>query len=751
MWACFVTLETIVCHPDVNRKNTKTGTITSDRSSLPKSLQNSYVSAQSNYMLSLILLQYFYKLEVLYHASVQGTNDSSVVSKVSAATQGYFLDDFLRGFVCKVSRRAPLINRGYYVRWKAVDHCVKQFLRVTEGCTRRQVLSLGAGFDSLYFRLHAEGSLEKVVVFEVDFPDVAQRKAALINSSSHLREVLRDWDPQPHLPTGNTPARRGSQYCLLGVDVRVEKDVEAALSRAGLQWSAPTLLLSEVVLTYMDTHLSDGVIAWAARLFPHSLFVMYEQVRPHDPFGKVMQDHFLKLNSALNALSHYPDTAAQRQSAVTVDCYLCCIQGWGSCVCLDMNQFFLGLVSEKERRRVESLEPFDEFEEWHQKCSHYFILTASKGCLTSQGLIRAPSVSPVPCMSPTLSPQKHPVLPITGGPEGPHVEGLGMASAVLGPGVILLTGGSGRGGRGGADMVLIRGQAGWRCVCLESRTGVRMYHTLTAVPGWGCIVYGGRSSPLNPIGSVVRVTFDPTSLPDSSAPVSPVSECLSLTEMVCTGNGASSRWRHTANLLRYRGRTVAEPVLGDAHFLCVDNQHWTEVPVEGDPPEPRHSHSACGYGGGVVIFGGLSGGGVPLGDVVLLRPTDEGRPKIVHSFSTLRGGAEPLTSVMLEGHLYMYSHSAHVIGHKLVILGGVWLQAEGVPGLAVIDLTTGGSMEHCLDTSAVPWPLMLHSFCSELLDEEGAAVALIGGGGNCFSFGTHLNPKPVTLDVGLVL
>lgn len=39
-----------------------------------------------------------------------------------------------------------------------------------------------------------------------------------------------------------------------------------------------------------------------------------------------------------------------------------CYQGWEECVCLDMNQFYLGLVSEEERRRVESLEPFDEHE-----------------------------------------------------------------------------------------------------------------------------------------------------------------------------------------------------------------------------------------------------------------------------------------------------------------------------------------------------------------------------------------------------
>lgn len=43
---------------------------------------------------------------------VQGTNDSSVVSKVSAAAQGYFHDVFLQHFVCKVARRAPLINRS---------------------------------------------------------------------------------------------------------------------------------------------------------------------------------------------------------------------------------------------------------------------------------------------------------------------------------------------------------------------------------------------------------------------------------------------------------------------------------------------------------------------------------------------------------------------------------------------------------------------------------------------------------------
>lgn len=46
---------------------------------------------------------------------------------------------------------------------------------------------------------------------------------------------------------------------------------------------------------------------------------------------------------------------------------------------------------------------------------------------------------------------------------------------------------------------------------------------------------------------------------------------------------------------------------------------------------------------------------------------------------------------------------------------------------------------------------MLHSFCSEHTDPEEPELLLIGGGGNCFSFGTHFNRQPVTVDLRPVL
>ncbi|XP_071400697.1 tRNA wybutosine-synthesizing protein 4 [Centroberyx affinis] len=665
--------------------------------------------------------------------AVQGTNDSSVVSKVSAAAQGYFQDAFLQHFVCKVARRAPLINRGYYVRWRAVDHCVRRFLQITENCPRRQILSLGAGFDSLYFRLHEEGVLDRAVVFEVDFPDVARRKAALIGAKITLRANL---DSQLPSLTGPVYVSSG-QYRLLGVDVREESQVEEALGGAGLDWDAPTLLLSEVVLTYMETQWSDAVIGWAAKLLSHSLFVMYEQICPHDPFGRIMQDHFLKLNSTLHALRQYPDTAAQTHRFLD--------KGWEQCVCLDMNDFYLGLVPEEERRRVESLEPFDEYEEWHQKCTHYFILTASRGSLTTQALLTHPPVTPIPSMSPSWSPMALSVRPM---PEEVCMEGLGMASTSLGPGQLLLTGGSSRGGRGAVTRVLLRGQAGWRCACVEPSVdwGVRLYHTVTSLPGGGAVIYGGRSSPLNPIRSLLRVSLDPDAPPDSLCSENQDTVKLCVKQMAFTGDPPQPRWRHSATMLSHNGkdflfvfggRNELEAVLGDGHFLCLDQQHWTEIPVEGTAPKARLSHSACSYQGGVVVFGGLGTGGVPLGDTVVLRPTDRG-----FCWERLEVQPPPVPR---------YSHSAHVIGEKLVVVGGVWLHSDGVPGVAVIDLTTWSSVEFTLDTTSVPWPLMLHSFCSELTDPEEPAVLLIGGGGNCFSFGTHLNPQPVIVDLRPVL
>ncbi len=41
--------------------------------------------------------------------------------------------------------------------------------------------------------------------------------------------------------------------------------------------------------------------------------------------------------------------------------------------------------------------------------------------------------------------------------------------------------------------------------------------------------------------------------------------------------------------------------------------------------------------------------------------------------------------------------------------------------------------------------IMLHNHASVYLDHVGLIV--FGGGGNCFSFGTHLNKSPIVIDI----
>lgn len=77
--------------------------------------------------------------------SIMSTNNSSIVSKRSVERL-YYPDEphFFRYFVKKPQRRAPLINRGYWLRMKAIDHVVRQFLEEPSKKSKI-IINLGCG------------------------------------------------------------------------------------------------------------------------------------------------------------------------------------------------------------------------------------------------------------------------------------------------------------------------------------------------------------------------------------------------------------------------------------------------------------------------------------------------------------------------------------------------------------------------------------------------------------------------------
>lgn len=103
----------------------------------------------------------------------------------------------------------------------------------------------------------------------------------------------------------------------------------------------------------------------------------------------------------------------------------------------------------------------------------------------------------------------------------------------------------------------------WLCCFLP---GVRLYHTVTSLPRGGVVVYGGRSSPLNPIRSLFRVTLEPGSSEGGQDTLK-----LCVEEMVCTGDPPPARWRHTAAVVSHSGEINLE--CDFFHSLCQSVSH----------------------------------------------------------------------------------------------------------------------------------------------------------------------------------
>ncbi|KAL8696108.1 MAG: hypothetical protein Q9201_007819 [Fulgogasparrea decipioides] len=79
---------------------------------------------------------------------VQQTDQDASVSRLSAVEVGYLDDPYAKLFASGPGqRRFPIINRGTYVRTRAIDNLVHRFLS-SPSPTPKQIISLGAGSDT---------------------------------------------------------------------------------------------------------------------------------------------------------------------------------------------------------------------------------------------------------------------------------------------------------------------------------------------------------------------------------------------------------------------------------------------------------------------------------------------------------------------------------------------------------------------------------------------------------------------------
>jgi O-methyltransferase involved in polyketide biosynthesis len=86
---------------------------------------------------------------------MRSTNDDATGCRYSMVTKGYMEDEcvyyFTRTDRIHELKKSPIIHRGTYARCKSIDNVVEWFIKRPTPY-RKQIVSLGAGFDTRYFR-----------------------------------------------------------------------------------------------------------------------------------------------------------------------------------------------------------------------------------------------------------------------------------------------------------------------------------------------------------------------------------------------------------------------------------------------------------------------------------------------------------------------------------------------------------------------------------------------------------------------
>ncbi|XP_030630060.1 leucine carboxyl methyltransferase 1 [Chanos chanos] len=298
--------------------------------------------------------------------AVRATCDDASTCKRFATSKAYWKDPYIQYFVRQIGeRKAPEINRGYYARVHGMNHLLDAFLKKT-GCDC-QVVNLGAGLDTTFWRLKDEKNLPRKF-FEVDFPTIVARKIHHIKTKPPLSKPLIETHSTDSLLLDGH-SLDSDRYCIIGADLRDLPNLEDKLRKFQINPELPTLFLSECVLVYMTPEQSSKLVQWAADTFHTAMFINYEQVNMADRFGQVMIENLQRRQCNLAGVDVCQSLESQRERFL--------MTGWDGVNALDMMSIY-SMLPQEDVARIEQLEFLDEKELLHQLLQHYSICWATK-------------------------------------------------------------------------------------------------------------------------------------------------------------------------------------------------------------------------------------------------------------------------------------------------------------------------------------------------------------------------------------
>jgi len=290
-------------------------------------------------------------------SSVITTNDDASNAKRSATHRGYWYDNYIQYFVKSLpERKTPEIHRGYYIRYKCIRTLVDKFIAK---CDRKcQIVSIGAGFDTLYWNLHETDNLPKYGIYEFDLKEVVEKKSFFVSTRHPLQKCLR----------GNVEITKerieSESYHLFTGDICCISDIDKRLVSAGIKKDIPTLFLAECVLVYIPLDVTNTLLQYISDEYRTVMLVDYDPISLNDRFGDVMKNHLRGRNCSL--LGAQPDLNSKKSF---YDMFSC-VNGK---LLIDAYHELPG----NEKTRVEKIEFLDEVNLLYDLLRHYSIMWSS--------------------------------------------------------------------------------------------------------------------------------------------------------------------------------------------------------------------------------------------------------------------------------------------------------------------------------------------------------------------------------------
>ncbi|CAL9728027.1 tRNA wybutosine-synthesizing protein 4 [Monosporozyma unispora] len=328
--------------------------------------------------------------------AVQGTNNSSIASKRSAESV-YFskfshinrhietgdLIEYFKFFVPKVNNRSPSMNRGYWFRLHGIRtrlDSIMEYRNKFHPNKKIAIINLGCGFDPLAFQLldrknkSSENYWDNCVFLDSDYSDLLMKKIEIIENNKELTEIVGT--NQDKVKREKKDHFTAQAYLVRPCDLNNTESYSKLLLNS--QDDLPFLydddcikvFIAEVSLEYMKPQLADEIIRISSKL-SDSHFLILEQLiseGPFEPFSKQMLKHFKKNDSPLLSVTTYQTIQSQVERFERL--------GFPYCNAGDMLQLWNTLPSET-KSHIETIQPFDELEEFHLFGHHYLMAHAT--------------------------------------------------------------------------------------------------------------------------------------------------------------------------------------------------------------------------------------------------------------------------------------------------------------------------------------------------------------------------------------